>query len=167
MKLLGNYADWINPRWIDFVKQNRGTARPQDGGVPKGEVGAKEWQKVKDAGYSDNDIYFYMFDKSNTDFDIVNLPWTNKNFHWWIIKMLPGNFMPVHVDPHTLREDNSERFWIPLQNWDIGHIFVYENTVAVDYKKGDVWQYSNAAAQHGAANIGYTTRLVLQVSTYD
>jgi hypothetical protein len=81
--------------------------------------------------------------------------------------MLPGNFMPMHVDPHTLYEKNSCRYWMPLQDWKPGHVFMYENEVITDYKAGDVWMYRESGALHGAANIGYTPRLVLQVSTYE
>jgi hypothetical protein len=44
---------------------------------------------------------------------------------------------------------------------------MYENRVITDYKKGDVYMYEDASALHGAANIGYIPRIILQVSTYD
>ena len=94
-------------------------------------------------------------------------PWVSSKYHWWITKMLPGNFMPMHTDPHTLYESNSKRFWMPWQDWQPGHIFMYENKVITDYKAGDVWEYENSAALHGAANIGFVPRIVLQVSSYE
>jgi hypothetical protein len=81
--------------------------------------------------------------------------------------MMPGNFMPMHKDPHTMYEKNSRRFWMPLQDWAQGHIFVYEDEVITNYKAGDVYMYQDAQALHGAANIGLTPRLVLQFSTHD
>jgi hypothetical protein len=63
-------------------------------------------------------------------------------------------------------EQNSQRYWMPLQDWESGHIFMYENQVVTGYKMGDVWCYTDSTALHGAANIGYTPRIILQVSTH-
>jgi hypothetical protein len=81
--------------------------------------------------------------------------------------MLPGNFMPMHMDPHTVQQQNADRFWIPLQDWQPGHIFMYEDYVTTNYKKGDIFQYANSAALHGAANIGSTPRVVLQITLHE
>ena len=166
MRYLGNYNNWINPDWITELLTNRGNGRPAEGQQPNTPEMIEEYRKAKLAGYSDNTIYFWMFDKNNTSFDITP-PFVQRPFHWWITKMLPGNFMPIHVDPHTQIEKNSQRYWVPLQDWESGHIFMYEDQVITNYKAGDVWQYSEAGALHGAANIGHTPRLVLQISEYD
>lgn len=165
MEFLGNYKDWIDPLWLDELLTSQGTARPKAGKRPDSPEEELEYAKARDAGYKDNETYFYMFTKDNTSFDI-SPPFVNEQFHWWITKMLPGNFMPMHTDPHTRYEKNSKRYWMPLQDWQPGHIFMYENSVITDYKKGDVWCYDNSIALHGAANIGHTPRLVLQVSTW-
>jgi hypothetical protein len=81
--------------------------------------------------------------------------------------MSPGDFMPMHVDPHTLYQPGSQRYWIAFQDWQPGHIMMYEDRVITNYKKGDIYSYEDANALHGAANIGYVPRIVLQVSTYD
>jgi hypothetical protein len=75
--------------------------------------------------------------------------------------------MPMHVDPHTNYQENSNRFWIPLQDWESGHIFMYEDQAITSYSEGDVWTYDNPNALHGAANIGFTPRVVLQISSYE
>lgn len=169
MKFVGNFKDWIDPKWITEVLLGRGDGRPAEGQKPNTPEMVEEYRKAMAAGYKDKEIYFWMFDKNNTSFDIPQPPWLedNKKFHWWITKMLPGQFMPIHIDPHTIYESNSERFWVPLQDWEVGHIFMYENQVITNYKAGDVWTYSDSTALHGAANIGYVPRIVLQVSTYD
>lgn len=166
MIYVGNFADWIQQSWIDELLANKGTARPAEGKKPDSLEEEAEYAKARSAGYRDDATYFYMFDKNNTSFDIVP-PFLEGKYHWWITKMLPGNFMPMHVDPHTLYEKNSKRYWMPLQDYQSGHLFVYENRVITDYKAGDVWCYENSTAEHGAANIGHIPRLVLQISSYD
>lgn len=166
MKFLGNYREWINPQWLTEVLNSRGDGRPAEGQISDTPEMEQEYQKARAAGYKDNEIYFWMFDKKNSSIDIPQPPFLEGKYHWWITKMLPGNFMPIHVDPHTLYQKNSNRFWMPLQDWQPGHIFMYENQVITDYKAGDVWIYDNPAALHGAANIGYVPRIVLQISSY-
>lgn len=167
MKYIGNYNSWIDSRWLAEVLTSRGTGRPKEGQLPDSPEMAEEYRKAVAAGYKNDVIYFWMFDKHNVTFEIPKPPWVENNFHWWITKMLPGNFMPIHKDPHTMYQPNSKRFWIPLQDWEIGHIIAYEDVVLTNYKAGDVWEYDDSTALHGAANIGYTPRIVLQVSTYD
>jgi hypothetical protein len=167
MKFIGNYKEWINQSWIDEVLLNRGTARPLEGKRPDSLEEEKEYAKAREAGYSDDAIYFYMFDKKTVSFEITPPPFVQGKFHWWITKMLPGNFMPMHVDPHTKYEKNSKRYWIALQDYQSGHIFMYKNRVITDYKLGDVWCYEDSTAEHGAANIGRVPRIILQISSYD
>ena len=167
MKFHGNFNYWIQPHWLEFVLHNRGTGRPKEGQQPNSAKMTEEYDKAIRAGYRNDQIYFWMFDNTNFPFDISNPPFLKNNFHWWITKMLPGNFMPLHIDPHTMYQKNSRRFWIPLQDYESGHIFMYEDKVITDYKAGDVWEYENSSALHGAANIGHTTRVVLQISEFD
>lgn len=167
MNFLGNYKDWIDPMWYAQALATRGDGRPAEGQQPDTPEMIEEYRKVQVAGYKPDVIYFWMLDKNNSNINITKPPFITGNFHWWITKMLPGNFMPMHVDPHTQYEANSKRYWIPLHDWESGHIFMYENQVVTNYKAGDVWCYEDSTALHGAANIGYTPRVVLQVSTYE
>jgi len=166
MNYIGNFSSYIKQEWVDEVQQKRGIGRPAEGKTPDSHQEKNEYHKALSAGYKSTEVYFYMFDKSNLDFDI-DLPFINKNYHWWITKMLPGNFMPMHVDPHTHYQKNSERYWIPMQDYSPGHIFLYEDQFISNYKMGDLYRYYDSTAIHGAANIGHTPRLILQVSTYE
>jgi hypothetical protein len=166
MEYIGNYSDWIKKEWILELLNNSGTPRPSGGKTPDTKEEKIEYQKAIEAGYSENETYFFMFDKDNFKFNLFP-PFVQSNYHWWITKMMPGNFMPMHVDPHTLYEPNSQRYWMPLQDYSPGHIFMYENLVITDYKAGDVYRYKTSSAIHGAANIGHVPRVVLQVSTHE
>lgn len=166
MEFLGNFKDWIRQEWINEILNSRGAGRPAEGKKPDSIEEQVEYQKALDAGYKSTDIYFYMFDKSNTSLNL-ELPFINKQYHWWITKMLPGNFMPMHVDPHTLYQKNSERYWMPWQDYAPGHVFLYKDQLITDYKMGDLYRYEDSSALHGAANIGHIPRIVLQISTYE
>lgn len=171
MIFVGNLSKLTETSWIDIllkeVLSKEGLKRPKEGGKPEGKEGDAQWQKAIDAGYSPNDVYFQMFDKNNIETEIPEFHTCGRSRHWWITKMNPGNFMPMHVDPHTKQQKNADRFWIPLQDWEHGHIFMYENESICDYVKGDVYQYKDSQALHGAANIGLTPRVVLQITLYE
>ena len=167
MKYVGNYKEWIQPEWIDKLISNPGVARPSQGKRPSSPEEQLEYDKAKLAGYSESATYFWMFDKDSIPFDLPTPPFIQGSYHWWITKMMPGNFMPIHRDPHTVYETNSNRYWMALQDWQPGHIFMYEDQVITNYRAGDVYVYNDPTALHGAANIGHTPRLILQVSTHE
>lgn len=167
MKFIGNYKDWLNDSWFEQALITRGDGRPAEGQQPDTPEMLAEYNKAQAAGYCTDKIYFWMLDKNNSNITITKPPFVTNNFHWWITKMFPGNFMPMHVDPHTLFEKNSKRYWIPLHDWEDGHIFMYEQQVITNYAAGDVWEYNDSTAIHGAANIGHTPRIVLQISSSD
>lgn len=166
MIFVDNFKNWIDNKWIEEILHNKGTARPVEGKRPDSREEEAEYTKAREAGYRDDSVFFYMFDKNNTTFNVTP-PFVEGRFHWWITKMLPGNFMPVHVDPHTQYQKNSKRYWMPWQDYSPGHLFLYKDTVITNYKAGDVYIYEDSSAIHGAANIGHTPRIVLQVSAYD
>ena len=59
------------------------------------------------------------------------------------------------------------RYTMFLQDWEPGHIFVYDDTYISNYKAGDIYEWSNPMTVHGPANIGYNTRYTLQITMYD
>jgi hypothetical protein len=76
---------------------------------------------------------------------------------------MPGQFMPMHVDPHVF-DQQCNRYWMPLQDYVPGHVFVYKDDMIKDYTVGDVYQFTDAAEIHGAANISHSPRLMLLVT---
>jgi len=171
MEYVGNLKDLIDTSWVkevlDETLSKDGILRPKEGGKPEGAEGDAEWQKAVSAGYSPDAVYFQMFNRSNLTTEIPKFHTCGRLRHWWVTKMLPGDFMPMHSDPHTKQERNVDRFWVPLQDWEPGHIFMYENDAIVNYKAGDIYRYSSAQAVHGAANIGLKPRVILQISLYE
>jgi hypothetical protein len=165
MNYVGNFVDWIKPEYIEYMLNTDGTARPGGGQNPDSE----EFRKAKEHGYDLSQTYWYIYEKDTFPFDI-KLPFNSElSSLWWGIKMKPGNFMPVHRDPHTYADNHSNvtRYWMALQDWEPGHIFMYEDQVLVNYKKGDVYSYPDPQAIHCACNIGNNTRLSFHFSTYE
>ena len=161
MKYLGNFLNWVDPLWRKLVLETNGQARPRDWPAETA-IESAEYQKAQDAGYDLTAVHWWVYEKQNLNIE-VNPPWCSGKTSWWITKLLPGQFMPMHTDPFT-HYQNCKRYWVPLQDFSPGHLFIYNNTLIKDYKAGDVYEYYNSKDIHGAANIGHEPRVVLQVT---
>jgi len=166
MQFIGNYKDWVKDEYIDYMMSNDGTPRPSTKGS---NPNSEEFRKAKERGYDLSSTYWYIYEKDTFPFK-VTMPWDDReDFIWWGIKMKAGNIMPVHRDPHTYDPDlyKVERYWLAMQDWQHGHIFMYDDQVLTKYKKGDVFKYPDAQELHCACNIGNETRLTFHFSTYE
>lgn len=163
MIYLGNYANWIDEKWIDYLLSSEGYPRPSGGKNPDSE----EFRQAESVGYDLTKTYWYIYEPEHLPFKIDPPFPVEGIFLYWFIKMLPGQIMPMHQDPHAIEEKNSKRFWMPLQDYKPGHVFIYEDELATHYKKGDLFQYDNSHAIHGACNIGWEPRLIFNFSTYN
>lgn len=164
MIYIGNYKDWIDDKWISEVLTDNNPLPLYSEGT-KSLLKLDEVKKLQGEGFDTDKIMWWQYTHTNVSFDIKP-PFIDSLYHWWIIKLMPGNFLPMHVDPCG-KLKNSNRYWVALHDWAPGHIFMYEDTVITNYKAGDVWRFENPMALHGSANIGPTPRVVLQVTTYD
>lgn len=165
MKFIGNYKDWIRPELVDYLLTTDGTLRPNVGPNPD----VQEFKDAEQVGYDLTKTWWHIYEPNIVPFDIVPPISTDKNIIWWFIKLLPGGMMPMHRDPHVSDEANLNvtRYWMPLKDYELGHIFIYDKQIIIDYKAGDLWAYTDANEIHGCCNIGYTDRLTFQFSTYD
>jgi hypothetical protein len=164
MKFVGNYANWIDAEHLrQLVINSVGQARPRDWPASSA-IESAEYKKYNEAGYNLSAINWWVYEKDDLDIDI-SPPWTTGTVHWWVTKLYPGQYMPMHTDPDTHGKE-CNRFWVPLQDYHPGHIFIYNDELIVDYKAGDVYTYFNSTDLHGAANIGHIPRVVLQVTEY-
>lgn len=163
MIYVGNFEDWVNPIWRKLVLERDGQARPRDW-PPETAIESAEYRKAQEAGYDLTAVNWWIYEKQDLDIDI-NPPWCTGETSWWITKLLPGQFMPMHTDPFT-HYKNCKRFWVPLQDYKPGHLIVYGDNIISNYKTGDVYTYINSTDIHGAANIGHEPRVILQVTEY-
>lgn len=162
LRYIGNYADWIETEWVEFFLSEQGQARPPS--CPVDEYHTRVYKKAAENGYDMNAVHFWYFKHTNVPFNI-NPPWlTSDDYYWWMVKMLPSQYMNMHQDPDV--EKNVVRYWMPWTEYESGHVFIINNELITDYKRGDVFAYSEQDAYHGSSNIGYTCRLILQVTEF-
>jgi hypothetical protein len=174
MRYVGNFKEWITPELMHHLETHNGDARPvyQPDRWSTGNPILEDFNaKCKDA-YSDRNFVFQQFNSNTADmknFPLVlpELPEKRKHCHWWIIKLLPGQFQAMHVDPHLLEVDNPVRYSMFLQDFIPGHIFVWDDQIKTNYKKGDVFEWSDPMIVHGPCNISYVPRYTLQVTMHD
>jgi hypothetical protein len=165
MIYVGNFAEWVQQEWVDYLLHTDGTLRPKSS---EHNPDSEEFRIATAAGYDLSQIYWHHYDekscpiKPGTPFDVGD-----KKILWWFIKLTPGKFMPMHRDPHTLEYKNPKRYWMALQDYQPGHIFMYNDQALTGYKKGDLYCYPDAQEVHGACNIGYTPRLTYLLTVYD
>jgi len=166
MEFIGNYKNWIKQEWVDYLLTHDGTPRPS---TASENPDTSEFRLATQVGYDLTQTWWYHYCDTSCPL-IITPPFpTNKQYMWWFIKLKPGGMMPVHRDPHVSESDkvNVTRYWMPLQDYTPGHMFVYNNIFMTDYKAGDLWAYTDANEIHGCANISYTPRLTFQITTYD
>lgn len=173
MHYIGNYKDWITPELMNHLKSRNGDTIPV--WQPDRWQGHPELDKFREMsrpGYSHKNHNFQQFNKKSADmkdFEIVlpTLTKTRSLCHWWFIKLLPGQMQTMHIDPHLVEVKNPVRYTMFLEDFQPGHIFVYDNKMISNYKAGDVFEWSDPMIVHGVVNIGYNTRYTLQITMHD
>ena len=163
MEWIGNFNKDLSKDLNDLVMITEGQARPGDW-KPINDVERNLWEKGKST-FDFSKTMWYVYEQQDLQIDL-KFPWTFGKCHWWITKLLPGQMMPMHTDPHTHEEQTCKRYWIPLQDYVPGHVFIYGESMIQNYKRGDVFQYENSTDEHGAANLSFIPRIVLQVTEY-
>lgn len=177
MQLVDNYKDWIKSEWIDEALRIQGYKIPidffKDLKINKEEeLGLREEMDPTEREiykvYGTDKIFFHLLEESLFSFELDHPPWidSNKKFSWWMTKMYPGQYIPVHKDILKKKDPHTERYWIPMFDWQPGHVFMYEEQCITNYKAGDVFLYDDPRAWHGAINLGDSVRLLMQVTTY-
>lgn len=161
MKYLNNWQEIIPAHLKQRVIDTVGQARPRDWPAATA-VESAEYQKAQEAGYDLNAVHWWVYEEDQLG--KLDLPF--KDYHWWITKLYPGQFMPMHTDPHT-HDRPCRRIWVPLQDYEPGHIFIYKDKMITDYRAYEAYEYYDSQDIHGAANIGHTVRVVLQVTIYE
>jgi len=173
MKYVGNYKDWITPELMNHLKNNTGDVTPVwQPDRWQGNPILDEYREKARPAYSHNTSTFHQFNQSSKDMQdfpitLPELPITGNNCHWWFIKLLSGELQAMHIDPHLLDVTNPVRYSMFLEDYQIGHIFVYDDKLLTDYKAGDVYEWSDPMCVHGCMNIGFETRYTMQITYHD
>ncbi len=168
MKYVGNYKDWIKPEWLEYMANNDGEKHPKLDPAEYGKVNSVA--KLRECGYDvDNSIFWHSFEPTTLPFDITPPLVVDGKVDWWFVKMKSGNFIPFHRD-HAPRNEcdglTARRFWMPLQDYVEGHVFIMENELVKDYKMGDVFEYADDG-RHGVFNLSMgVTRYTFNFNFY-
>jgi len=163
MEYIGNYSSWVEPLWEHKVLTTDGQARPRDW-PPATAVESAEYDRYQTAGYDLTTVNWWVYEEQDLNVQIKPT-WTTGKVHWWFTKLLPGQYMPVHTDPHA-HDAPCNRYWMPMQDYAPGHVFIYEDQMISNYKMGDLYKFTDSTALHGAANIGHTPRVMLMITEY-
>lgn len=164
MNLIGNYKDIIQDSWIEFLNTHDGQLLPdrRECLLPdfddqnKGIIGS--WRP-------EYPPFWYKFEIQDLPFTIpwpVPLP---DKIDWWVIKQYPGQMIPMHVDVNP--PENTERYILMLDDYQPGHILIWDGKLVSDYKKGDLFKVKDVNACHGGSNISNTIRLLAYLTVWN
>lgn len=164
MKYLGNYSGWISPTWLEEIESTPGKDMYLESNLQSCNTARhEEYARCLEAKWDMTRKFWTHHNSDNVSFNITP-PWVNSRYEWWIVKLMPGEVIPVHVDIDA--DVACNRFWMPLLDYQPGHIFFLEDNVILDYKAGDLYQYDTSTSLHGSANFGYSQRITLLVTEY-
>jgi hypothetical protein len=164
MEYLGNYKDIIQDDWIEFLKTNTGQLLPdlRECLLPdfdeQNKAIVSNWRPA-------NKPYWYKFEIQDLPFTI---PWPTSltdDIDWWVIKQQPGQMIPMHIDKNP--EDRTSRYILMLQDYEPGHVLIWDDQYIRDYKRGDFFKVKNVNALHGGANLSNNIRLLAYLTVWN
>jgi hypothetical protein len=171
VKYIGNCAEIIPDSYRKVIETNTGEIRPNlkmSQSANKNDYISKQRDEWLNAGYSidpGSSIEWEMFYQHDfdeiLDFSKSPLFKDKKISAWWIPKIRPGKCFPAHRDSFEKSHKNITRWWIALNDHEWGHVFMIEDQLIKNYKKGDIFEFNDHI--HGAMNVGTTVKMTLQV----
>lgn len=171
---LGNHKQWIcDNKIIEFLTGVQGEKTPVwQPDHWKGNSILDEYRKKAEPAYSHNRFFFHQLNPAsseiqNFNLELPELPAKRNNLNWWFVILYPGEFQPIHIDPALTKVKDPIRYTIFLQDWEPGHIFVYDDKILTNYKAGDMYEWNDPMIVHAPANVSYNTRYTLQITLYD
>jgi hypothetical protein len=166
MIYLGNFSQWIDPQWKEEVLGFDGHQGLIYSDSKENKDRYEEYQKAIAAGWKTDIIYWWRYTNQITSFDITSPPWitSNNTISWWIVKQMPTQIQPMHIDVD--KNNKCKRYWIPLQDYESGHILINEDSLITNYKTGDVFEFDTPLDYHGSANLGFNPRIVLLITEH-
>ena len=81
---------------------------------------------------------------------------------WWFSKITPASIIEMHKDEGKAKPINGNiRACTAITDYIPGHIYIENDTLWANYKKGDTFLLDNVI--HGAANLTLTDKITLQM----
>ena len=160
MKFLGNYKNWIDNNVIEYILNNEGEVRP---GTEQAEKSKEQYAEYIKSNATANGAH-WSFHYNEVGIADLKLPveYTG-NMKWWFVKLNSACVFPLHTDTFHDDSANVRRLWIPCQDYISGHVFIYKDTFVKDYLAGDIFEFNDALALHGSANISKIPKISLQI----
>jgi hypothetical protein len=191
MNYIGNQSSWITNDLMEILEASDGDNVPI--WDPNRWQRHPLMDNVREMGtaYFKDSIpqqFFHVFKSGtkgleNYNFKLPKFPETRKNLIWWFVKLKPGELQLMHYDMHVLGVQytnnnfsevlkknpvtDSVRYTMFLQDWEPGHVFVYNDKINPKYKKGDIYEWSDPELYHGVVNLSFNIRYTLQITMYD
>lgn len=172
-EFIKNEKDWVTDELMNHLLTSNGDKIPV--WQPDRWSGHPTLDKFRESArpfFEKETPYFQQFNTRSKDmqgFEITlpELPKVRKHCHWWFVKYLPGQMQTMHIDPHLVEVSNPVRYTMFLQDYEPGHIFVFDDFLATNYKKGDLFEWSDPECIHAACNLSYNIRYTLQITLHD
>jgi hypothetical protein len=172
-EFIKNDRDWITSKLMNHLSTTAGDKIPV--WQPERWVGHALLDKFREDArpfFEKETPYFQQY--NNTSIDMQNfpiqlpeLPKKRINCQYWFIKLLPGQMQTMHIDPHLVDVKNPVRYSMFLQDYVPGHVFVFDDFMATNYKAGDIFEWSEPECIHACVNVSYIIRYTLQITLYD
>jgi len=180
-KFIKNLNEWVTPELMTQLATKSGDKTPVwQPDRWKGHPLLDQFREEARPFFEKETPYFQQFgpntvDMQGYDFNmpdlIPHLPEKRKHCIAWFIKLLPGQMQTMHIDPHLIdmvkRESNPVRYSMFLQDYVPGHVFVYDDFLATNYKAGDIFEWNDPDCVHACVNVSYTVRYTLQITLHD
>jgi len=172
-KFIKNDSAWITPELMNHLATTSGDKIPV--WQPHRWQGHPLLDKFREEArpfFEKETPYFQQYNTNSVDmkdFTVVlpELPEQRKHCHYWFIKLLPGQMQTMHIDPHLVDVKDPVRYSMFLQDYVPGHVFVFDDFMATNYKAGDIFEWSDPECIHACVNVSYTVRYTLQITLYD
>jgi len=191
MKYIGNESEWITDEIMSLLENNVGNNVPVWN--PDRFHGHPLLDTIRIAGEKyfkgtiPDQVFHVFYSRTdcmkNFNFTLPNLIPPQPFIVWWFVKLNPGEYQFAHYDAillgvshhstefinvdSTKKYINPKRYTMFLQDYELGHVFIYEDKMSANYKKGDIFEWSDPETLHGVANVSFNPRYTLQLVMYD
>ena len=140
MKYIDNFVEWITEqRIIEHLSSCQGDQTPVWQPYRwQGNPILEKFTEMARPWYSNNRYFFHQMNPKSKEmqdfkFTLPNVPAHRNNINWWFVMLYPGEFQAMHIDPQLTEVKNFVRYTMFLQDWEPGHIFVYDDNYISNY----------------------------------
>jgi hypothetical protein len=169
MEFIGNYNHWIKQEWLDYMLDNDGHFFPRDYPPEEFNTGGGLSALFPEHGeWSRKCVCCITFEKDNLPFNIeLPIDTTGYKTEYWFLKIPVGMGQPLHQDYNNPEYTEIIRYWMPLQEYEKGHMFIHDSDkIFTDYRKGDLYRYTDIKMWHTGGNLGQSTRLTFNMTLF-